>query len=243
MSWKMDGDNLAIENGNPVLIGGDGIEKPIADNFISDLNNEAATRRREANELKTKLSAFDGIDAGEAIKALETTKNLDLSKMVDKGQLDEVRTAVAEQFQEKVDKLTESLSGSEGQIRQLLVTNAFASSKFISDETVLLPEFAESHFANAFKIEDGQAVAYQNGQPILSMENAGKNAGFEEAIRILVKSHPQSDSIMKGSGASGGGSQQNNGGGGSKTMADYSPADLVTMRRTNPQEYEQLKKE
>jgi len=241
MAWKKDDNgNIVLVDGNPVLIGGDGSERAIADNFISDLNNEAATRRREVNELKGSLSKFDGIDIDEAKKALETTKNIDLSKMVGLDKLEEVRTDVAGQFKGQMDALTESLNGANDQIRQLLVSNAFASSQFVSENTVLLPDFAESYFGKHFKVENNQAVAYQGDQPILSMEKPGQLAGFDEALKILVNAHPNKDSILKGAGASGSGSQGSMGAA-SRKWSDYSPGQLVELARNDPPAYERLK--
>lgn len=74
-------------------------------------------------------------------------------------------------------------------------------------------EIAQALFGNRLKVEDGKVVAYDaNGAKIYSRARPGELADPDEAIEILVESHPHKAHLVKGSGASGGGAANGSGG-------------------------------
>lgn len=211
MPWKTD-DNGAIvvdDSGNPVLVGSDGKEQGIEENYLSKLNTEAAGRRRELNDVREQLKQFEGLDPEKARDALKKLDEVDLSKMVDAGKLDEVRNEVGKAYKQKLEELEDGLNERDSQVRKLLISSAFKGSQYIKDNTVLPPDIAEAYYGKNFEVKDGQAIAKLDGEPIYSQRNPGKLADVDEALEIMVNSSPHKESILKGSGANGTGSNSN----------------------------------
>jgi hypothetical protein len=105
-----------------------------------------------------------------------------------------------------------------GQLHSYMVGGAFARSKYIASkfatEGPAGVEIAQALFGNRLKVEDGKVVAYDsNGQKIYSAARPGELADPDEAIEILVESHPYKAHLIKGSGASGGGTPPSGGAG------------------------------
>lgn len=114
------------------------------------------------------------------------------------------------------------ISGKDGQIRKLMVSNKFAGSPhFIGDSriTTLPPDIGEAYFGKHYKVEvdeQGESVLrsyYTNGDPILSKVNPGEPADFEESMGFIIEQYPGKDSILSstsgGSGGQGGQGNQN----------------------------------
>ncbi|MDR2893579.1 MAG: hypothetical protein LBV80_10980 [Deltaproteobacteria bacterium] len=101
------------------------------------------------------------------------------------------------------------LAEKERVIHGLLVENAFASSAFLREKTVLPPDFAYANLGRHFSVEyrDGlpQVIARDDkGKPIFSPANPSAYASPEEAIRILVEKHPRRESLLKAANPRGG---------------------------------------
>jgi hypothetical protein len=122
-----------------------------------------------------------------------------------------------------VKELSNKLEGAESEIRRLLVTNSFASSKFLADELLLTPAKAEKLYGDAFKVEEksGQrvVVAYLNGEPLAGSD--GKPLPFEDAFKEIIGRDPERDSIIKPKAKGGAGSGNEN-----KGTADLPKAPL-----------------
>lgn len=230
MPWKMDGEHIAMQDGKPVWIGKDGNEAPFdaehALNKIGELNGESAARKRELREAQDKLSVLDGIEnpaefMAQASKAMETVANLEAKKLIDAGEVEKVKAEVTKAMQERLDKKDKELADKDATLAKEMIGGRFSRSKFIAEKLNLPVDMVEARFGKAFKIEDGQVVAYDHhGQKIFSREKPGDVAGFDEALSILVDAYPNKDSILKGSAASGGGAQGDGGGSqGAKAMS------------------------
>lgn len=240
MAWKKDEDGKLIvdDSGNPIRVDTNGSETAIDDNYISTLNSEAASRRKELSDYKSK---FDGIDPKAAKEALQKLESIDLSKMVESGEVEKIKSQISQSYDGKIGELTKQLEGSNAKIRSLLVSNAFSASQFIKEKTTLLSDIAEAYFGKNFEVRDGQAVGLDvNGNPIYSTKNPGQLATVDEALEAMINNHPQKDHILRGSGAHGSGTHPN-GGQSTKKFNDYTPAELVKIKRDNPQEYERLR--
>jgi len=229
MKLKLDENgHVVVTDGKPVYLYDDGKEVPFdapgAVAKIGELNRENKTRREAAEEAQTKLKAFEGIEnPADALKAMETVKNLDLSKLVDAGKVDEVKAEAKRAFDEQVKAMQEAhkpvvaeRNALRNQLREERLGNAFSRSKYIADNLAVPVDMVQAAFGGSFKDEDGQIVGYQAGNKIYSRAKPGDVAGFDEALEIMVDAYPFKDSILKG--AAGGSGGNGGGKGGSKTM-------------------------
>lgn len=217
-----DKGNVVLQDGKPVYVMDDGKEvaydAPAMHSKIVALNAENKTHREGREAAEGKLKAFEGItDPAAAVKAMETVKNLDDKKLVDAGEVEKIKAAAVRASEEKIAALSKShaeeLGKKDKELTDLRTTyngekiaGAFKGSKFVSEKLAIPADFAQSHFGQRFKVEDGQLVGYDAaGNKLFSRSKPGETADFEEAIEQLVSAYPQKESILKGSGQSGGG--------------------------------------
>jgi len=236
MKLKTDENgNVVVQDGQPVYIHPDGKEAPFdaaaAVSKISALNREAQTHREAKEAAEAKAKAFEGIEDPEAAaKALETVKNLKDGDLVTAGKVEEIKTAAKRAAEEQVaaaakasaereKQLQGDLQKLQGQLHNELIGGNFGRSKLISDKFAIPADLVQARFGQAFKVEEGKVVAYdQAGNKIFSRSRAGEVADFDEALETLVDQYPYKDQILKGTGASGSGAgpSGNPGGGGAK---------------------------
>ena len=102
------------EKGYPIVIDGNsefGIDGIHLLEKIPDLQAEAKDHRVKKEEALKKLSEYekkyDGIDPEEARSAIEFKKDIDLSKYVDKGQVDVIKAEITKVYEEKINKASE----------------------------------------------------------------------------------------------------------------------------------------
>ncbi|MFH1981038.1 MAG: DUF6651 domain-containing protein [Pseudomonadota bacterium] len=223
MKLKLDKDGLVVvKDGNPVyLITEDGVEKDFVmdgPQMMSDLaaaNNEAGESRLKLNEATEALEKFKGIeDPAAALAAIAKVKDLDSSKLLDAGKVDELRQEMQAVFTEKYNAQTADfqnqlaardtdLGTANDTVRQLLIKHAFGQSEYFSGpkaKTTLHPEIAANYFADSFKVEgsgkNAKIVAYTGDRVINSKEFFGQPASFDEAIGIIIDQHPLKNSIL-----------------------------------------------
>lgn len=229
-----------INDGKPVYIEDDGKEvafdAPATKATISRINGEAKGHREAKEAAEVKLKAFEGItDPAAAVKALETIKNIDDKKLIDAGQVEQLKRDISKSFEDKISSLEKNhataLSQATDEKAKLEKawhtekrTNAFASSKTIADKFTIPSDFVEARFANNFKVEDGKLVGYDNGgNKIYSRARPAELATFDEAIESLVDAYPAKDTILKGRGGGSGAGNGNGKAGAGKTItrAEY----------------------
>jgi len=224
MKLKMDEDGAIVvsEEGLPVWILDDDTEVAYdVPKVISDLqkaNNESAGRRKKIEELEAKVKVYDGLDPEAAKKALETVKHLDDKKLLDIGEVEQIKKATGEAYEGKLSELTKTftiqiderdgtIKKKDRQINDLLIKGAFESSKYLKEKTTMPPDLANSHFGKYFTVEevDGalRTVASFNGERLYSKARPGQLADPEEAIEQLVDKYTYRDSILKGVGSTG----------------------------------------
>ena len=230
MKLKFDDDgHVVVEDGMPVYIHEDESEAPFdaaaASKKINNLTEEKDRHYGAFQDASKKLKAFDGIkDPKEALKAIETVKNLDAKKLVDAGEVDSLKRQLLENaeteknqliknFNEESEKLNEQISAKDNSIFKLMITNEFAKSELFAGpkpKTVLTPDIAAEYFGKNFKIEEVngelQAVGYLAGEKILSKTRHGELATFHEAIEVIVDKYPMKNRIMAAGNPGGGGS-------------------------------------
>jgi len=222
MPWKMDGDKIAMKDGNPVWVNADGSE--IAADYghalgkITELTGESVARKTKLREAEDKLKHLEGIEdpatfLAEARKALDTVKNLDAKKLIDAGEVDKVRAEIQKVYEAKLADAQKAIQEKDTVLVKEMVGGRFARSKFISDKLAIPAALAEAAFGRHFQIKDGKVVAIgHDGREIFSREKPGDMADFEEALSILVDGYPDKAAILKGSSASGGGAGGGSGG-------------------------------
>lgn len=207
--------HAVVQDGKPVYVHDDG--KEVAFDAvgtvatITRLNAEAKGHRERAESAEAALKPFSGIeDAAKARKAMEMVANLDQKRLVDAGEKDR---AIAEAIKAVEDKYAPAIKERDtlqSQLHSYMVGGAFARSKFIAEKFATKGpagvEIAQALFGSRLKVEDGKVVAYDaNGAKLYSRARPGELADTEEAIELLVESHPHKAHLIVGSGASGGG--------------------------------------
>lgn len=220
--------NIKVSNGMPVVVDDDDGEEIELDAIglhakVPQLQNEAKKRRLELKEAKKQLEAFEGLGIDDlesfpgwkekAEKALETVENIDQKKLVDAGKVDEIKQAVKEEMQGKIEKIKEQAQNTEkefqaavqekdGTIRKLMVDDQFNTSKYIGSELIVTPKMARKIFGEQFKVEktdDGKTVTvgYLGDEPIMSKKRIGEYASFDEALQQMVENDPDVDSYKR----------------------------------------------
>lgn len=217
---EIDGKHYAeIQDDKPVYVHDDGKEIAFdaagASKTIGRLNYEAQSHRETKEALEKQVKAFEGIaDPAAARKALETVANLESKQLIDAGEVEKVKAEISKAYQSQLDEANGKVKTYEEQLYAEKIGGAFSRSKLIADRLAIPADLVQARFGSAFKVEDGQVVAYdQNSQKIYSRENPGALAGFDEALEILVDAYPNKEHIIKSSGANGGGAGPSSGGG------------------------------
>ncbi len=211
-TWKMDGDKVALKDGNPVFLDPTGNEMVIGLDTISKLNNENKQHRLEKETLATKLKDFEGLDPKAAREAFDKLSKIDQKKLIDAGEVDKVREEIGKSYSAQIsekDKVIETLTG---RIKNMMLDGAFNGSEFLRNNIAIPLDFIRAAFGGNFTIENDKITAKdKDGNVLYSRKKAGEVADFEEAIQMLVDMHPQKDTFIKTN--TGGGTGSNGGGG------------------------------
>jgi len=225
---------------------GDGTVKTIA-----ALKMESQTRREKLQSFKKIMEPLKdvgvNIDTGEGLgdyikssaDAVETVKNFNDSDLVKADEVEKIKKSQKDAYEKKLadqDKAYKSvierketrINKLDKTLRDRLIRSEFENSTFIRKKTVLLPEFAYSNFAKNFEFEekDGILVPFAvdgKGDRIYSLKNPGQLATPEEAIEILINSHPNKEGLLRGSDVAGGGGQPSFDAGGRTTIPKGDP--------------------
>ena len=227
--WKLDADGkLELKDGNPIYVDASGRESVVESNTITRLNGEAKTHREAKEAAEAKLKTFEGLDPEAARKAIDTVKNIDTKKLIDAGEVDKVRESIKAEFNAIIAEKDKAIESGRSELNNMKISNAFTGSEFLRERVALPLDMVQAYFGNNFKVgEDGKVTAYhRDGNPVTSKQsgNVGNPASPDEALQILIDSHPHKDMILKADGGNGSGSNGNGGNrGGGRTMkrADF----------------------
>lgn len=218
---EIDGKQYAeVADGHPVFVHDDGKEIPFdaaqAMNKISQLNGEARGHRERAEAAEGKLKGFEGIDnPADAIKALQTVKNLNDKQLVDAGEVERIKTEAIAAVEGKYKPVVAERDKLQNELITERIGGSFSRSKYISDKLAIPADLVQARFGQNFKLEGGKVVAYDgSGNKLFSRANPGDPADFDEALELLVQAYPHRDTILKSTEAGGGGARNNPGGGG-----------------------------
>jgi len=218
---EIEGKTYAeVQDGNPVYIHDDGKESPFdakaAADTITARNGEAMRHRKEAEAAANALKAFEGItDPAAARKALETVQNLDQSKLVEAGKVEEIKAAAIKAVEDQYKPVIEERDSLKSLLDKEIRGGSFARSKFAEEKVAVPRHMLERTYGDNFKVEGGKLVPYDaNGNKIFSRAKPGEVAEFDEALEHLIAADPYRDSILKGDIKGGGGAGQGGQGGG-----------------------------
>jgi hypothetical protein len=221
---EVNGQILAeVQDGKVVLVDDNGAETafdaPHAAAAISRLNGEARGHREAKEALEAKLADFAGIeDPAKAIEAMKTVQNLSDKKLMDAGEVEQIRAAITSASQEKITAAEARAKAAEEALSASMIDGAFARSQFVRESLTMPPEIAQKAFADHFTIDHGKVVAKDaRGNPILTME--GDPASFDDAMKRIVEGSPFRDQILKGLNHQGTGSSGGAGAVAGKTMS------------------------
>lgn len=218
MQLKLDDSgHVVVADGKPVYVHDDG--KEIAFDAvhtaakIRELNHEAKTHREAKEQAIASLQAYEGIDPEEARKAFEKIKNYDDQKLANDGQLDRIKKEAADAYEERlkaVEKkykpVVEERDSYKARYEGKIIDGAFAESEYIKGRVQSPLSLIRAAFKPNFAIEDDRLVGRDaSGNRIYSRVRPGELAEFNEAIEILIDSHPDRDGMLKGTGMAGGG--------------------------------------
>lgn len=223
--WKTDdsGNLVTDSSGNPIMLDDSGKETAIASGYIQRINSESAARRTELTAAKAALAKFGDLDPDAAREAIEKTKDLDLSTMVGKGEVDKIKQTITSQYEAQVKERDEKLAQIAADRDNLLRKNAFGTSQFLNERLAVPRDFVTAAFQDRFKIEDGQLVPTRpNGDTIYN--SRGEIATVDEAFEMFISERPDKDQLLRAPNASGsgsGGGGGNRGGGNIMKRADY----------------------
>jgi len=195
---------------------------------VPELQNEAKEYREAKENLEKKLKVYTdalGDDPTPALEALEKIKTFEEKEMVESGELEKLKSTLAEVEEQKRNELRTNLESVIAEKDQLInsqrddIYKAMVSTQFSrcpyfagpEPKTILPPEIAESYFKKHFKVEkvDGvtRVVGYLGDKKIYSKEKYGELAEFDECISAIIDDYHAKDAIMQpsiGSGAAGG---------------------------------------
>ena len=214
--WKKNAEG-AIEKdieGNPIYLEGDGKETTIAPGYINRLNTEAAQHRTRANDAENKLKAFGDLDPKAAKAAVDKLKDVDFDALVNKGEIETVKTQMREQFESDIREKDEKLADAQKRIERLALDNAFNSSQLLKSRLAVPEDAARATFRDRFKYdaEKGRVVPLtETGDPLINKH--GDIASVDEAFETFINARTDKDNWLKAPDASGSGSQ---GGGGNR---------------------------
>ena len=208
--WKIDADgHIVLKDGNPVYVDASGAEKTVGGDTITKLNGESRDFRIAKEAAEAKLEKFKNItDPEKALQAIEALSKIDQKKLIDSGEVDKVKKEISDQFAGQLSEKDAALKAAQDRIDNMYVDRVFDGSEFLRDSIAVPRDMVQATFRNNFKVEDGKVVAYgKDGNKIFSKTRTGEYADPEEALQLLVESHPQKDVIMKANTGSGTGNQ------------------------------------
>ncbi|OUD18440.1 hypothetical protein BVA22_03135 [Escherichia coli M4] len=183
--------------GLPVYVHDDGKEigfdAPLATKKITELNGEAKNHRLAKEAAEEKLAKFAAIeDPKKAIEALEMLSKIDQKKLLDAGQVDQVKAEITKNFQQQLDEEKQRSQMLEKQLYDSMIGGSFAGSKYIADKIAIPADLLQARFGQAFKVEEGRIVAYDaSGNKIYSRAKPGELEGFNIHSSAGVKRAPK----------------------------------------------------
>ena len=174
---------------------------------VMDKKNKLKAAEDKAKSLEDKLKQFEGIDVDGVKKMLADKQAEETRQLEAKGQWDALKKQmvdahVAEKaaLESKVGETQGIVSKLQAQIAELTVGNSFASSQFIKEEMTMPVNKARALYAAHFEFVDGKVVAYDKDSGAdrsVLVDAKGDPLSFEQAIKKIIETDPDRDSLLK----------------------------------------------
>ena len=222
--WKKDenGNLVADDKGNPILITADGKEEGFSleanKQHISSINAESASRRKEIDSLKDQLKPFEGLDPAKAREAIEKVKSFSEKDLVDAGKVEEIKAEMKRVHDAQLSEANSKAEGYKQKMQSYIIGQSFGDSQFVTEKLTIPADMARKFFSDNFVVDENNRVValHDPSNPnsiVFSEANAGEPASFDEALAKFVNAYPNKDSILKSSGNQGGGTNNGHKGG------------------------------
>lgn len=149
--------------------------------------------------------------------------------------------ALEASWQAKVDAANQKLESTQSEltreIERLLVTNTASS---LAHEISTVPELLSDVIAKRLKVEKGADGQYFTR--VLDAAGAPSASNLDALKKELLANEKYAAIIISGKGSGGGAGGSGSGGGAAeKKWLEYSDAELVELRKTDPDKYDRLK--
>lgn len=200
-----------VQDGKPVYVD-DGkdiaFDAPATIGTISRITEESKGFKQRAQTAEDGLKKFEGIDdPAKAKAALATVANLDQSKLIEAGKVDEIKAAAIQAVEERYKPIVEERDKLKSDLYGEKIGGAFSRSPLIVGDKAkfaIPADLVQARFGQHFKIEDGKTIATDTaGNKIYSKSRPGEYADFDEALEIIVEAYPHKASILKGANPNG----------------------------------------
>lgn len=173
---------------------------------------------QDAAKLKEKLA---GITASDEERRQRAAGEFDGLKKRLIAEHEKVYGTLKSESEAKIADLEAQLAGRDKHIRSLLISNAFATSAYRSENLTLTPAMAERLYGAVFKVEERDGVlmpvAYKGDVPLV--DQADKPLPFDEALKEIVEADPDHKAVLRSKAIGGAGSSPSGGGAASDTGA------------------------
>ena len=125
---------------------------------LTKVNDEAATRRRKAGELKDQLAKFDGIDPEEAKGLMEKIATAEQDKLKSEGKYEEALAKGLKELSGDVETLKGLLKDKDGKLSTVLIDNTILSA---IDGKAINPDQVMSLLRGNIKLEENAPVVME----------------------------------------------------------------------------------
>lgn len=172
-------------------------------------------------ELQAQIEKFKDIDPEKAKTLIAKEQEAEKAALEAKGEFDRLKKMMAEEHAKEKSSLEEavkakdaSLAAALAQINELTIGQAFSNSEFVKSELVMPASKARAVYGAHFEIENGRIVAFDKpkgdeGRSKL-VDGSGETMSFEAAMRKIIESDADRDSLLKSKIREGAGSQTSN---------------------------------
>ena len=170
------------------------------------------------SELQKQLKAWEGLNPEEVRNLVQVQKEAERQKLEEKGQFEKVKEQMNEahqaelqKLQEQIAELEKTVAGRDGMIEDLSIGNTFSASKFIADELTLPVSKARTLYGSHFERgENGKIVGYDKPKGSEGrapyVDASGEPLAFDAALKKIVDSDPDKDSLYRSKAKPGAGS-------------------------------------
>ena len=169
---------------------------------LTKANGESADRRKTANDLKSKLAAFDGIDIDKYNESITSANQAEQDRLKAEGDFEKALEKGLAGSKTEIETLKELISGKDGKLSKVLIDNAVLSAidgKAVNNEQVL------ALIRSNIKM-DGDSPVVMNGDAPRVDDKGNHISVADYAVAFLA----DNAHLAKASGG-GSGSQGNNG--------------------------------